>query len=102
MKVGQLRYLLEEISQLQFWNEAEKKLAGSDRSSEVAWRTMYYQLESRGVLNGNQIKPFDVDDIFLSIQRSQQDHLVMKMEKLNEVERWIQASTCKRKNTSVF
>ncbi len=93
----QLKQILDEILQIADWNpQVEQMMIERVGCHEIAWRTIRYQLEIRGVLRYDQIKRFSPDSMFVSIREQQQEHLYQKKEKLAIFERWIGTSGCRR------
>ncbi|MDT8860053.1 ATP-dependent DNA helicase [Alkalihalobacillus sp. MEB130] len=93
----QLRELLQQVRHVPKWtNEVERKLQLRIGCSDISWRTIRYQLDIRGILEGERVRSFSVDSLFASIRDEEDVRLQSKRIKLEMFLRWIRTTSCRR------
>ncbi|WP_100407170.1 RecQ family ATP-dependent DNA helicase [Bacillus solitudinis] len=99
----QIRVLLTELSTSDYLSiEKERHLSELTGCSENAWQTLRYQLESRGVLQSNKIRPFSLESLSKDVKYEQDLRALDRQKKLYTFEAWIHSATCKREKLLAY
>ncbi|GAE35889.1 RecQ family zinc-binding domain-containing protein [Halalkalibacter akibai] len=93
-QLQELLHVMQKVNSFDY--NAEKELVHMRGVPDVAWRTLKYQLESRGIIRKEQILPFSVESLILSIREEEQERNQIKQKNLEAFLRWIKTQGCRR------
>ncbi|MCL7745869.1 RecQ family ATP-dependent DNA helicase [Halalkalibacter alkaliphilus] len=93
----QLNEMLNHVKNVRTWTkEQERMILERLNGNEIAWRIVRYQLETRGIIQGDQVRPFSVDSVRSRIREHEQERLESKRKRLETFLRWIRTTACRR------
>ncbi|KHF40375.1 RecQ family ATP-dependent DNA helicase [Halalkalibacter okhensis] len=99
----QLTDMLNYVRSASSWTkEQERMLVERLNGNEVVWRGVRYQLEERGILQSEQVRPFSVDTLRSRIREVEEERIHRKRRKLDTFLRWIRTSSCRREELLLY